>query len=335
MGRGTSRAATMRRMSGEPRNSRIQREVVQLILDRKLQPGAPLPTEAELMEDLGISRNSVREALKALQALDIVEIRHGYGTYVGRASLTPLVDGLTFRTLTRHEDDADALAEILQVREVLEEGLIHRVVATVTEPELDGLAAVVTRMEEAGRAGRPLPELDREFHELSTPHSATNSSPNSSAPSGRSSAGSPAPEAGPTTLTRPSPSTATATSSPRCAPAMWRGPSGRWRTTSAGSRHGRHRSRGGGVRFSGGGSTTGSVKPARFSRAGRVPGSRVFIVSRKCNTRQREPGWLSLPANTPPGRSTRDALSVEQPIRCSSHRASCAPASSFTAASTG
>ncbi len=81
-----------------------------------------------------------------------------------------------------------------------------------------------------------------------------------------------------------------------------------------------------------GGSTTGSVKPARFSRAGRVPGSRVFIVSRKCNTRQREPGWLSLPANTPPGRSTRDALSVEQPIRCSSHRASCAPASSFTAA---
>jgi DNA-binding FadR family transcriptional regulator len=166
MGRGTSGAATMRRMSGEPRNSRIQREVVQLILDRRLQPGAPLPTEAELMEDLGISRNSVREALKALQALDIVEIRHGYGTYVGRASLTPLVDGLTFRTLTRHEDDADALAEILQVREVLEEGLIHRVSAILTEPELDRLEAVVARMEEAGRAGRPFPELDREFHEL-------------------------------------------------------------------------------------------------------------------------------------------------------------------------
>ena len=47
------------------------------------------------MEDLGVSRNSVREALKALRALDIVEIRHGYGAYVGQASLTPLVDGLT------------------------------------------------------------------------------------------------------------------------------------------------------------------------------------------------------------------------------------------------
>ena len=109
-------------------SSQIQREVMQLILDRGLRAGAPLPTEAELMESLGVSRNSVREALKALQALDIVEIRHGYGTYVGEASLTPLIDGLTFRTLAQQGDDTGALAEILQVREVLEEGLVRRVV---------------------------------------------------------------------------------------------------------------------------------------------------------------------------------------------------------------
>ncbi|KMS69180.1 GntR family transcriptional regulator, partial [Streptomyces viridochromogenes] len=149
----------MRRMPGQPRNSRpseestnsrIQRQVMQLIIDRRLRAGALLPTEAELMEDLGVSRNSVREALKALQALDIVEIRHGYGTYVGQASLTPLIDGLTFRTLARHDhDDSGALAEILQVREVLEEGLIRRVAATVTEGELDRLESVVSRMEAA------------------------------------------------------------------------------------------------------------------------------------------------------------------------------------------
>ncbi|MGH1555085.1 FCD domain-containing protein [Streptomyces sp. L7] len=52
------------------------------------------------------------------------------------------------------------------MREVLEEGLIHRVSAILTEPELDRLEAVVNRMEEAGRAGRPFPELDREFHEV-------------------------------------------------------------------------------------------------------------------------------------------------------------------------
>lgn len=156
-----SRRRPERRLSGQ-----IQREVMQLILDRKLRAGAPLPTEAELMEDLGVSRNSVREALKALQALDIVDIRHGYGTYVGEASLTPLVDGLTFRTLARPSDDASALAEILQVREVLEEGLIRRVAGTLSDAELDRLESVVTRMETAGQEGGPFAELDREFHEL-------------------------------------------------------------------------------------------------------------------------------------------------------------------------
>jgi DNA-binding FadR family transcriptional regulator len=166
---------TMRRMSQESGSrrrperrvsSRIQREVMQLILDRKLRAGAPLPTETELMEDLGVSRNSVREALKALQALDIVDIRHGYGTYVGEASLTPLVDGLTFRTLARPDGDGAALAEILQVREVLEDGLVRRVAGTLTEDELASLAAVVDRMEAAGRAGESVAELDRDFHEL-------------------------------------------------------------------------------------------------------------------------------------------------------------------------
>ncbi|MCK8431757.1 FadR family transcriptional regulator [Streptomyces sp. D2-8] len=127
---------------------------------------------------LGVSRNSVREALKALQALDILEVGHGYGTYVGQASLTPLVDGLAFRTLARHDDglafctlarhddDTCALAEILQVREALEEGLIRRVATTATEAEPDKLEDVVTRMEAARGTGRSFPELDREFHEV-------------------------------------------------------------------------------------------------------------------------------------------------------------------------
>ncbi|SDK60902.1 DNA-binding transcriptional regulator, FadR family [Streptomyces indicus] len=143
----------------------IRREIMQLILDRRLRPGTPLPTESELMESLGVSRNSVREALKALQALDIVEIRHGYGTYVGQASLTPLVDGLTFRTLAQVDDDTHALGEILQVREVLEEGLIRRVAQILTDAELDSLEAIIVRMERKGAAGEPFPEIDREFHE--------------------------------------------------------------------------------------------------------------------------------------------------------------------------
>ncbi|WP_372349890.1 FadR/GntR family transcriptional regulator [Streptomyces sp. KL116D] len=166
----------MRRMSDEPSSRpavrhprvghQVQRAVMQLILDAGLRPGELLPTEAELMESLGVSRNSVREALKALQALDIVEIRHGYGTYVGQASLTPLADGLTFRTLLRPADDAHALAEILQVREVLEEGLIRRLAARPLPVEvLDRLDVIVGKMGAAGEADEPFADLDREFHE--------------------------------------------------------------------------------------------------------------------------------------------------------------------------
>lgn len=165
-----SSVPTMCRMPQEPVRERrvgsqVQRKVMQLILDRGLRPGALLPTEAELMEELGVSRNSVREALKALQALDIVEIRHGYGTYVGQASLTPLADGLTFRTLVQLADDTHALAEILQLREVLEEGLIRRVAVRITDEELAQLDAVVRGMERAAETGAAFPELDREFHE--------------------------------------------------------------------------------------------------------------------------------------------------------------------------
>ncbi|MEU6764657.1 FadR/GntR family transcriptional regulator [Streptomyces sp. NPDC046853] len=160
----------MCRMPQEPVRARrvgsqVQRAIMQLILDRRLRPGALLPTEAELMEELGVSRNSVREALKALQALDIVEIRHGYGTYVGQASLTPLADGLTFRALVQLGDDTHALAEILQVREVLEEGLVRRVAVRLTDEELSRLESLVLKMEESAGGGSAFPELDREFHE--------------------------------------------------------------------------------------------------------------------------------------------------------------------------
>ncbi|MEU8586955.1 FCD domain-containing protein [Streptomyces sp. NPDC048664] len=155
------RRGSERRISG-----RIQREVMRFILDRKLRPGDPLPTESELMADLGVGRGSVRRALEALTALDIVEVRHGYGTYVGQAALSPSGDGLTFRALARPDDAVGALDEILQVRAVVEEELIRRVAVTLSDAELDRLDAVVARMEAAGREGRAFPELDREFHAL-------------------------------------------------------------------------------------------------------------------------------------------------------------------------
>lgn len=144
----------------------IRDEISGLILSRGLKSGDPLPTETELVETLGVSRNSIREALKALQALDIVEIRHGYGTYVGRLSLDPLADGLTFRALHDIGRDLRSMEEILEVREALEGALIRRVAATVPEEDLAALDEVTKRMSTRARAGETFAEEDREFHEV-------------------------------------------------------------------------------------------------------------------------------------------------------------------------
>ncbi|GGL71268.1 transcriptional regulator [Streptomyces fumigatiscleroticus] len=142
----------------------LQERIKQLIVDRRLPSGAPLPTEPELMEYLGASRNSVREALKALQAMGIVEIRHGFGTYVGPMSLAPMIEGLAFRTVAGHHRGEDSLLQLLELREAMETGLVSRLAGRIPEADLVELEALVVRMEEQAAQGAGLAESDRAFH---------------------------------------------------------------------------------------------------------------------------------------------------------------------------
>ncbi|WP_189129413.1 FadR/GntR family transcriptional regulator [Wenjunlia tyrosinilytica] len=142
----------------------IQERIKRLILDRRLAPGAALPTETDLMALLGVSRNSVREALKALQAMGIVEIRHGFGTYVGPMSLAPLVEGLSFRTVVGHYQGRDSLLELLELREAVETGLVARVVGRIPEEDLALLAGLVDRMRAEAEKEDVHAETDRAFH---------------------------------------------------------------------------------------------------------------------------------------------------------------------------
>ncbi|MFE6690851.1 FadR/GntR family transcriptional regulator [Streptomyces sp. NPDC057743] len=142
----------------------VQARIKQLILDHGLMPGDPLPTEAGLVAMLDVSRNSVREALKALQAMRIVEIRHGFGTYVGALTLEPFVEGVAFRAAVRHLQGEPSLYELMEVREALEAGLIGTVARGLPERDLAGLRALVERMAVEARDGEVLSDTDRAFH---------------------------------------------------------------------------------------------------------------------------------------------------------------------------
>src|SRR5687768_17885085 len=112
------------------------------ILERGLKAGDPLPNEQELMVQLGVGRHPLREAMKALQAVGIIEIRHGHGTYVGQVTLQSLEDGLAFRMSQSMAGDLRDVANVLEVRQAIEVGLADDVVAKFRRHSFDDLDAI-------------------------------------------------------------------------------------------------------------------------------------------------------------------------------------------------
>lgn len=88
-----------------------------MIVSGELGPGDRLPPEKELAERLGLSRNSMREAVKALEVIRVLDVRRGDGTYITSLEPRLLLEAISF-VVDMHDDDS--LLEIFQVRRVLE-----------------------------------------------------------------------------------------------------------------------------------------------------------------------------------------------------------------------
>jgi DNA-binding FadR family transcriptional regulator len=137
-----------------------QHAIKAYILDRKLRPGDALLPEGDLAAELGISRNSLREAVKALESLGILESRHGVGLFVKEFSFDPILENLAYGLLI----DRSSVAELLDVREQLESSYVARVAETVTTDQLRVLRSAADRMAERAAVGEGFPEEDRLFH---------------------------------------------------------------------------------------------------------------------------------------------------------------------------
>ncbi|EFW25715.1 FadR/GntR family transcriptional regulator [Actinomyces sp. oral taxon 171] len=134
------------------------------ILRSGLQMGDALPTESQLCTDLGVSRSSVREAVRTLVALDIVEVRHGHGMFVGQVSMRPMVESLVFRGLLNPGDDHRGLRNIVEVRITLDNALAEPVTHAWNnrqDPELD---TIVDKIEHLASQGELFTDQDRRFH---------------------------------------------------------------------------------------------------------------------------------------------------------------------------
>lgn len=138
----------------------------ELILARGLKPGDKLPTEPEFAAELGVGRNAVREAVRSLQALGIIEVRHGYGMYLPDVSLATLSEGISFWSRLSLRDGLEALRPIAEVRSVMETSLITHVVGRLSDGDLAEMAAQVQTMAERASHGQRSMDADRRFHEI-------------------------------------------------------------------------------------------------------------------------------------------------------------------------
>lgn len=145
-------------------NSANVQAIQELILREGLRPGEPLPPESVLCDHLNASRSSVREAIRTLVSLDIVEVRHGYGTFVGQMSLTPLVNGLLFRARLNDGHDLRALREVVQVRIALDLSVGEELVDVYRGTVQGELNQIVVDMRRLADHGESFMEQDAAFH---------------------------------------------------------------------------------------------------------------------------------------------------------------------------
>lgn len=132
-----------------------------LIQSGELAPGSRLPPENQLAAQLGISRNSMREAVKALQFARVLDARPGDGTYVTSLAPDLLLAGLGSAVDLLRDD---TLLEVMEIRSMLEPAATFAAALRVSADELETLGVVLGRMRAAADDAEELVRHDMDFH---------------------------------------------------------------------------------------------------------------------------------------------------------------------------
>jgi GntR family transcriptional repressor for pyruvate dehydrogenase complex len=134
----------------------------QLVASGKLAPGDRLPPEPELAAQLGISRGSLREAVRVLAHARVLDVRRGDGTFVTSLEPSLLLSGLGFVTDLMH---GSTLLEVFEIRRLLEPAATALAAERIQREQVDELRESLARMRASTDPGEQI-ALDVEFHAL-------------------------------------------------------------------------------------------------------------------------------------------------------------------------
>ncbi len=153
----------MEKLNRQPILTRaIQEQIKRYVTEKALVPGDPLPSEIQLAATLGVSRGSVREAIKALESLGIVEVRRGNGVFVREFNFDSVLELLSYGLIF----DRSRIAEMLQLRKWLETAAIGEATERITDEQIHEIDQVLALWEAKIANGQSTAEEDRAFHGL-------------------------------------------------------------------------------------------------------------------------------------------------------------------------
>jgi GntR family transcriptional repressor for pyruvate dehydrogenase complex len=142
----------------EPVATQVARKLVEYLLSGAVEPGTRMPSERQLAEAFGVGRSAMREAIKALSLIGLVEVRQGDGTYLRKADSALLPEVIEWGLLLGERRTMD-LVEARQEIEIILAGLAAR---RRTERDIEDLTVLLGRMERA--ASTAFVEADVQFH---------------------------------------------------------------------------------------------------------------------------------------------------------------------------
>ncbi|MFM1650533.1 FadR/GntR family transcriptional regulator [Brevibacillus sp. B_LB10_24] len=138
----------------------ITDELKQMILDGQLKPGDKLDSVQLLAEKFQVGRSAVREALSALQAMGLVEMKQGEGTFVRKFDTASLTAPLS--TILMGSED---ILELLEIRKILEEGSAGLAARKWADEDLAAIEQALERMRQGFDSEEVSDQADIDFHQ--------------------------------------------------------------------------------------------------------------------------------------------------------------------------
>ena len=138
----------------------IVQQILTLIEDGKLKRGDQLPSERDLTETFKVSRTTVREAIRTLESMKLLQCRQGTGTYVIATSEEALIQPLAAALFNKKDD----IRDIFYIRKIIEPHIAHLAAENATPQEIEEMEKILYEQEVCIGRGESVLETDSLFH---------------------------------------------------------------------------------------------------------------------------------------------------------------------------